>query len=85
MKELNLSAWALDHQALVRFFIVGLMLAGVQAYFTLGRAEDPPFTFRIMVVRAFWPGATAREVEQQVLDRMEKKLQEVPNLDFLRS
>lgn len=85
MSRFNLSAWALDHQALIRFFMVVLMLAGIQSYFTLGQAEDPPFTFRIMVVRAFWPGATAREVEQQVLDRLEKKLQEVPHLDYLRS
>lgn len=85
MNGFNLSTWALNHQALVRFFIVALMLSGVQAYFALGQAEDPPFTFRTMVVRAFWPGATAREVERQVLDRLEKKLQEVPHLDVLRS
>jgi multidrug efflux pump len=85
MKRINVSAWALDHQVLVRFFIAALMAAGAWAYVHMGRAEDPPFTFRIMVVQVAWPGATAREMEQQVTDRIEKKLQETPYLDYLRS
>jgi multidrug efflux pump len=85
MRGINLSAWALDHQALVRFFIAALIAAGAYAYNHLGRAEDPPFTFRIMTVQVAWPGATAREMEQQVTDKIEKKLQETPYLDYLRS
>jgi multidrug efflux pump subunit AcrB len=51
----------------------------------LGQAEDPDFTFKLMVVRTGWPGASAEEVERQVTDRIESKLQETPRLDFLRS
>ena len=81
----NLSRWALEHQARVLYFLVALGLAGVLSYLRLGQAEDPDFTFKIMVVRSFWPGATAREVEQQVTERLEKKLQETPHLDYTRS
>ena len=55
------------------------------SYQKLGQSGDPPFTFKVMVVRADWPGASAREVEEQVTDRIEKKLQEVPHVDILRS
>ena len=58
---------------------------GVLAYGRLGQSEDPPFTFKVMVVKTNWPGATARDVEQQVTDRIERKLQEVPNIDWVRS
>jgi len=51
----------------------------------LGESEDPPFTFKVMVIRTYWPGASAREIEQQVTDRIEKKLQEAPYLDYIRS
>jgi multidrug efflux pump subunit AcrB len=54
----NLSKWALDHPALTRYLMLVLMLLGVFAFFNLGQDEDPPFTFRVMVVRAYWPGAT---------------------------
>ena len=60
-------------------------VAGVLAYERLGQSEDPPFTFRVMVVKTNWPGATAHEVEQQVTDRVERKLQEVANVDWVRS
>ncbi len=85
MKTFNLSAWSLDHSSLVAFFMLVLTLGGILAYFNLGRSEDPDFTIKIMVVRTFWPGASAREVEQQVTDRIERKLQELPNLDNVRS
>jgi multidrug efflux pump len=81
----NLSAWALEHRSFTGYLIVACLVAGALAYFRLGQKEDPEFTFRVMVVRAFWPGATAREVEQQVTDKIEKKLQETPYLDYLRS
>ena len=74
----NLSELALRNSTLTVFFMVVLTLAGVFAYFSLGRGEDPPFTIKQMVVSAAWPGATAREVEQQVTDKIETKLQELP-------
>ena len=85
MKHLNLSEWALNHRAMVAYLMVVLMVAGVMAYFRLGRAEDPDFTFKVMVVRTLWPGATASKVEQQVTERIEKRLQDVPWADVVRS
>jgi multidrug efflux pump len=85
MKRFNLSEWSLKHPSLVLYLIIALMISGFYAYTRLGRAEDPDFTFKIMVLRAYWPGATAHEVEQQVTDRLEKKLQETPWLDYLHS
>ena len=84
-KRFNLSEWALSHQALVLFFMIVLAVIGVGSYLRLGQAEDPDFTFKLMVVRTIWPGASADEVERQLTDRIEKKLQETPRLDFLRS
>ncbi|WP_241015052.1 efflux RND transporter permease subunit, partial [Burkholderia sp. Ac-20379] len=81
----NLSAWALRHQALVVYLIVLATLAGVLAYTRLAQSEDPPFTFRVMVIRTFWPGASARQVQEQVTDRIGRKLQETPAIDFVRS
>lgn len=81
----NLSAWALRHQALVIFLITLATLAGILAYTRLAQSEDPPFTFRVMVVRTLWPGATARQVQEQVTDRIARKLQETPYIDFQRS
>lgn len=85
MKRFNLSIWAIEHQALVLFFMLALAAAGVYSYFKLGQAEDPDFTFKVMVVRTVWPGANPGEVEQQITDRIEKKLQETPHLDVVRS
>ena len=85
MTRYNVSEWALRHQAFTGFLIVLLMLGGLFAYFRLGQKEDPEFTFRVMVVRTLYPGATAHEVEEQVTDRLEQKLQELPYLDYLRS
>ncbi len=85
LKRFNLSEWALSHQALVLFFMVVLALIGVGSYVKLGQAEDPDFTFKMMIVRTAWPGASADEVERQLTDKIEKKLQETPRLDFLRS
>jgi multidrug efflux pump subunit AcrB len=85
VSRLNLSQWALDHQALTSYLMIVLMLLGVAAYFQLGQDEDPPFTFRAMVVRAYWPGATAQQVAEQVASRIEKTLQQVPHADKIRS
>jgi multidrug efflux pump len=85
VSRFNLSQWALDHQAFTRYLMIVLMLLGIGAYFQLGQDEDPPFTFRAMVVRAQWPGATAQQMAEQVADRLEKTLQEVPYADKIRS
>ncbi|MDT4289976.1 efflux RND transporter permease subunit [Methylomonas sp. MO1] len=85
MKAFNLSEWVLKHRSFTGFMLALVVLGGLFAYFKLGQQEDPPFTFRIMVVKTLYPGATALEVEQQLTDRLEKKIQELPNLDYLRS
>ncbi len=84
-ESFNLSKWALDHPALTRYLMIVLMLLGFAAYFQLGQDEDPPFTFRAMVVRTYWPGATAQQVAEQVTDKLERTLQEVPYADKIRS
>ena len=81
----NLSRWALEHPALTRYLMLVLMVLGFSAYFQLGQDEDPPFTFRAMVVRTNWPGATAQQVAEQVTDKLERALQEVPYADRIRS
>jgi multidrug efflux pump len=81
----NLSRWALEHIPLTRYLIVVLLLGGVLSYGRLGQDEDPPFTFRAMVIRAMWPGATALQMADQVTDKLEKKLQETPYIDKIRS
>ncbi len=81
----NLSRWALEHIPLTRYLIVVLLIGGILSYSRLGQDEDPPFTFRAMVVRANWPGATALQMADQVTDKLEKKLQETPYIDKIRS
>src|SRR4051794_21942087 len=83
--RLNLSRWALEHAALTRYLLVVLLVLGAVAYFQLGQDEDPPFTFRAMALRVFWPGATAQQVAEQVTDKLERTLQEVPYADRIRS
>ena len=84
-KGFNLSRWALEHVPLTRYLMVVLMLLGFAAYFQLGQDEDPPFTFRAMVIHTNWPGATAQQVAEQVTDKIERTLQEVPYADKIRS
>jgi multidrug efflux pump subunit AcrB len=84
-EKFNLSKWALEHPALTRYLMLVLMLLGFAAYFQLGQDEDPPFTFRAMVVRTYWPGATAQQVAEQVTDKLEKSLQQAPYADKIRS
>ena len=81
----NLSALALKYSTLTVFFMIALVAAGVYAFFNLGRGEDPPFTIKQMVVSAAWPGATSREMEQQVTEKIETKLQELPYINFVNS
>ncbi|HRP29218.1 MAG TPA: efflux RND transporter permease subunit, partial [Burkholderiaceae bacterium] len=81
----NISRWALEHAALTRYLMVALLLMGAVAYFQLGQDEDPPFTFRAMVVRAYWPGASAQQMAEQVTAKVERTLQEAPYADKIRS
>jgi len=85
MKGFNLSRWALEHIPLTRYLIAALLIGGILSYQKLGQDEDPPFTFRAMVVRAIWPGATAVQMAEQVTDKLERKLQETPYIDRIRS
>src|SRR5437870_7887730 len=85
MKKFNLSQWAITHRALVLFMILILGGAGIYSYFNLGRAEDPSFTIKVMIVNVAWPGATASEMQTQVADKIEKKLQELSYLDRIES
>jgi multidrug efflux pump len=81
----NLSRWALEHIPLTRYLMAVLVLGGILSYGRLGQDEDPPFTFRAMVIQAFWPGATSLQMADQVTDKLEKKLQEAPYVDRIRS
>ncbi len=82
---MNLSAWALRHRALSLYLIIAVAAAGIWAYLSLGRAEDPPFTIKQMVVQVDWPGASAQDMAKSVVDRLERKLEELPALDYVES
>ena len=81
----NLSAAALRYRELTLFFLLAIAIGGAGAYFSLGQREDPDFAFRAMVIRTLWPGATAEQVDRQVTDRIEKKLQETPYFKWTQS
>ncbi|MBD3878578.1 MAG: efflux RND transporter permease subunit [Quinella sp. 1Q5] len=81
----NLTELSLNNRPLVWYFIVIAFVGGIFSYFSLGRMEDPKFVIREMIVSAYWSGATADEMQEQVTDKLEKKLQDIPNLDNLRS
>ena len=85
MKGLNLAEWAIRHKQIVYFFIIAIITGGLWSYFHLGRSEDPDFTIRQAVVTAAWPGASARQITQQVTDPLEKKLQDTKGLDYIKS
>ncbi|AWJ83541.1 ACR family transporter [Azospirillum sp. TSH58] len=85
MTGFNLSEWALRHRSFVWYLIISLTLAGGMAYMRLGREEDPAFTIKTMVVQANWPGATIEETMKLVTDPIEKKLEEIPYLDYVKS
>ena len=85
MRGFNLSAWAVRHQALVLFMILMLAAGGLFSYFKLGRDEDPNFTIKVGIVTAVWPGATAAEMQDQVADPIEKKLQELPSFERVQT
>jgi multidrug efflux pump len=83
--DFNLSEWALRNRPLVLYAMLVLAIIGFFSYQRLGQSEDPPFTFKVMVVRTFWPGATAEEVARQVTDRIEKEVMETGRYEFVRS
>ncbi|BBB93350.1 Efflux pump membrane transporter BepE [Methylomusa anaerophila] len=85
MNHFNLTTWALNHKQFIYFLVFIFFAAGLFAYQNLGRMEDPDFTIKQMVVSIAWPGATARQMEEQVTDKIEKKLQDLPGLDYLKS
>ncbi|HLG80408.1 MAG TPA: efflux RND transporter permease subunit [Bradyrhizobium sp.] len=85
MTRFNLSEWALRHRSVVTYFMLVIAAAGIWSYLRLGRSEDPDFTVKTMVVQATWPGATVGDTLEQIADRIESKLQETPNLDYLKS
>ena len=81
----NLSEWALKHQSFVWYLMFMAAVAGIFSYINLGRAEDPSFAIKTMVIQAKWPGATVDETRLQITDRIEKKLEELDSLDYVQS
>ncbi|KPU56918.1 acrB/AcrD/AcrF family protein [Pseudomonas fluorescens] len=81
----NLSEWALKHQSFIWYLMFVALLMGVFSYFNLGREEDPSFTIKTMVIQSKWPGATQEETLEQITDRIEKKLEELDSLDYVKS
>jgi multidrug efflux pump subunit AcrB len=81
----NLSLWAVKRQTLTLALILAVAVAGIFSYFRLGRAEDPSFTIKVANLTAIWPGVTALEMRDQVADRLEKKLQELPYLEKIET
>ena len=84
-KPFNLSRWAIGHPSIARFLLALIIITGGLGLLRMGQREDPEFTFRVMVVQAVWPGASIQEMEDQVVNKIERKLQETPHLDFVRS
>ena len=85
MKGFNLSQWAVEHRAMVLFMLIASLLVGSFAFTRLGRLEDPNFNVPTMNAIAVWPGATAQEVQDQVLNRMEREVQKIEGIDYVRS
>ena len=85
MKGINLSEWALKHQQMIAFLLLLLSVTGFLAYTSLGQKEDPEFTIKTMVVQAYWPGSSAQQMADQVTDKIERKLQEVAEIDYTSS
>jgi multidrug efflux pump subunit AcrB len=85
MSGFNLSAWVLRQRTLVVYLMIVTAALGLYGYLKLGRSEDPPFTFKVMVIQTYWPGATARQMQEQISDRIARKLQETPHVDFMSS
>ena len=84
-KPFNLSRWAIGHPSIARFLFGLIIIAGALGLMRMGQSEDPDFTFRVMVVQAIWPGASIEEMQDQVVNKIERKLQETPHLDWVKS
>ncbi|WP_311273610.1 MULTISPECIES: efflux RND transporter permease subunit [unclassified Rhizobium] len=84
-RSFNLSRWAIGHPSIARFLFGLILITGVLGLMRMGQKEDPDFTFRIMVVQAIWPGSSIQEMQDQVVNRIERKLQETPHLDWVKS
>ncbi|MCV3735239.1 efflux RND transporter permease subunit (plasmid) [Rhizobium sp. TRM96647] len=84
-RSFNLSRWAIGHPSIARFLFGLIIVAGVFGLMRMGQKEDPDFTFRIMVVQAVWPGASIEDMQDQVVNKIERKLQETPHLDWVKS
>ncbi|MFI5410370.1 efflux RND transporter permease subunit [Kaistia sp. UC242_56] len=85
MGGLNLSEWAINHKTLVTFFMALCVVAGVHSYMSLGREEDPEFAVQTMLVQVNWPGASTADTISEITQRLEKKLRETPNIDYINS
>jgi multidrug efflux pump subunit AcrB len=85
MSGLNLSAWSLNHRSFIVYWMIAVMVAGIASFISLGRNEDPPITIKTMIVHAVWPGATIEDTLNQVTERLERKIQEIPEVDDVRS
>ncbi|MBY5522283.1 efflux RND transporter permease subunit [Rhizobium leguminosarum] len=84
-RPFNLSRWAIGHPSIARFLFGLIIITGVLGLVRMGQREDPEFTFRVMVVQAIWPGASIQEMEDQVVNKIERKLQETPHIDWVKS
>jgi len=85
MKSFNLSEWALGHRAIVLFLILGVAIAGAFSFTRLGQLEDPNFSVPSMTAMIVWPGATAQQVQDEVLNRMEKKFEQIDHFEKVKS
>lgn len=85
MKRVNISEWAVHHPAIILFLMIASTISGAYAYTKLGRAEDPSFTIKTMIVQTAWPGATASQMQQLIAEPLEKRLQEFSELDYVRT
>ena len=84
-RPFNLSRWAIGHPSIARFLFGLILITGVLGLMRMGQKEDPDFTFRVMVVQAIWPGSSIQEMEDQVVNKIERKLQETPHIDWVKS
>jgi multidrug efflux pump len=84
-KNFNISRWAIEHGSFTLFLLIVAAIMGVAAFFTIGQKEDPEFTIRTMAIDVRWPGASADEMNRQVVDKIEEKIQQTPHLDELKT
>lgn len=85
MKKFNLADWALRHKSIIYYFIAVLLTFGIFSFTHMGRMEDPDFTMRTMVVGVSWPGASPQQMSDQVTDKLEEKLRDLPDVDYTKS